>query len=235
MVAGCLAAGLAALAAVPPAWAASLGGLTSAAFVGYTFTFSTGAPTVIAYDSFDGPNGTDLDGLTIESGGAAWLAAGGAWAIQGDQARSTSAVSSVLLVDSGTADASVEATVSPNGNTQWDAYVIANSDAAFTAGLLANWWYAGDGTLSLYEGVGGVFTPLATVSGLYPGGAPGSAVIRLESSPSTVRVYLDDTLMITHALDGSEQALLKNAGQHHVGIGADLDATSTFDNFHVDA
>lgn len=233
-VAGCVVgAALAALAAVPPAAAGSLGGLLSATFAGYTFAFSPGAPTVVAADSFTGSDGTNLDGLAVESGGLTWAATGGTWTLQSGRARSTSAVSSALLVDGGSSGGAVEAAVSPGG-AAWDTYLILDADASFTTALVADWWSGSDGTIALYSEIDGTFTEVASVTDLYPGGAPASAVVRLEASATTVHVYLDGALVITYTLSGAEQTRFGAAGQTWAGIGTDLDPSSTFDDFHLD-
>jgi hypothetical protein len=156
--------------------------------------------------------------------------------VQSNQARSTSVGSGYLLFNGSSSNGSVEAKISRNGNSTWDTYVIFNSDSTFSNTLLANWWHNAGGSIDLYKGVSGNYTPLVSVSGLYPGTIPSSAVVRLESpSTSVIKVYLDGVLKITYTLSASEQTALKNSTHKYVGIGANADSSSTFDDFHVDA
>lgn len=219
-----------------PASARSLGGITSTGFGAFAFSSSTGAPTVVAYENFTGTTGANLIGTSTDSGGFTWSANLGTWTVQGNQARSTNVGSGYLMFNSSSSNGSVEAVISRNGNSTWDTYVIFNSDSTFSNTLLANWWHNAGGSIDLYKGVSGSYTPLVSVSGLYPGTIPSSATIRLESpSTSIIKVYLDGVLKITYTLTGSEQTLLKNASHRYAGIGANADASSTFDAFHLDA
>jgi hypothetical protein len=221
---------------VTGAAASSLGGVSSAGMAGFSFASSSGAPTVIAYENFTGSNGTAISGTTTDGGGFTWNANLGTWTVQGNQARSTSASDGNILFNGTSSNGSVEAKISRNGNNSWDTYVIFNSDSTFSNCLLADWWHNASGSIDLYKGVAGSFVQIASVNGLYPSTIPASAVIRLESpSTSIIKIYLDGVLKLTYTLSAAEQTALKNSTHRYAGFGANSDAISTFDNFHVDA
>jgi hypothetical protein len=227
---------IAALAAISGSSAASLGGVTVPGVSGFSFGAATGAPTVVAYENFSGADNSVILNTSTDGGGFTWLTNLGVWTVQGNQARSTSVGSGYLLFNGSSSNGSVEATISRNGNVLWDTYVIINSDSTFANGLLANWWHNAGGSIDLYKASGGSYIQVASVSNLYPGSIPASAVVRLESpSTSVIKVYLDGVLKITYTLSSAEQTALKNSTHRYAGIGDNVDALSTFDNFHLDA
>ncbi len=233
-----LAAGVAAalLSAIGAASAASLGGASAAGQAAFAFAASSGAPTVLAYERFTGTTNSNLNNTGTNSGGFTWTALNGSWSVQSNQARSTSADTSLLVFNSGVSNGSVEATIFRNGNASWDTGVVINANSTGTDGLYANWWSGTNGNIDLYKRVGSTFTQIASVSNLYASIVPASATIRIESpSTSVVKVYLDGVLKITYTLTSGEQTTFKNATHRYVGIEAYFDATSTFDNFHLDA
>lgn len=231
-----LGVGLAVAVLAADASAGTLGGVTAPGLAGFALSSATGAPTVVAHENFTGSNGAALLNTSTDGGGFTWTAGLGAWSVQGNQARSTSVGSGYLLFNGSSSNGSVEATINRNGNSTWDTYVIFNSDSTFSNTLLANWWNNASGSIDLYKGVSGSYIKLAGVTGLYPTTIPASAVVRLESpSNSIIKVYLDGVLKVTYTLTAGEQTTYKNSSHKYVGIGSNADASSTFDNFHVDA
>jgi hypothetical protein len=218
--------------------ASSLGGVTAPGLAGLTMSTSTGAPTVVAYENFTGSNGTNLDNTSTDGGGLTWLADNATWTIQSNSARSGNAVDSVLVVNGSSNDGAVEATIYRNGGTTFDAGLIVNGDSITNNMLYVEWRYQSNGELRLSKKVSDSPTTLGSVTALYPGGpstAPASIVLRLVSTSTTVTVYLDGVLMISHSLSGAETTLFKNSTHRWVGLTAVSDTTSTFDNWHLDA
>lgn len=214
--------------------AASLGGVTAPGLAAFVFAATSGASSVLAHENFTGTGGSNLNSTSTDSGGFTWAATSGTWTVQANQARSTSADTSILF-NSGVSNSSAEATISRNGNNSWDTNVAVNANASGSDALIANWWSGTNGNLDLYKRVSGSYTQLVTVSGLYPGTIPASATIRIESpSTSVIKVYLDGVLKITYTLTSGEVTTFKNNTHRHAGIGAYFDSSSTFDNFHLD-
>lgn len=233
-----LASGVAAavLSAIGAASAASLGGASAPGQAAFTLSATSGAPAVLAHENFTGTTSSSLNATTTDSGGFTWSAINGSWTVQSNQARSSSANTSLLVFNSGVSNGSVEATVNRNGNNSWDTSVVFNLNSTGTDGLYANWWSGTNGNIDLWKRVSGSYTQIVSVSNLYPGAVPASATIRIESpSSSIIKVYLDGVLKITYTLTSGEQTTFKNSTHRYAGVEAFFDGSSTFDNFHLDA
>lgn len=225
-----------ALLATGAASGATLGGVTSPGLAGFSMASTTGGPSVLAYDNFTGSNGSALLNTITDDGGHTWTASSGTWTVQSNQAQSTSVALGYLMFNGNSANGSVEATINRHGNNSWQTFLIFNADATTADALTVAWWSSNGGGLELYKDVAGTFTRLAGVTGLYPSTIPASAVVRLEStSSSIINLYLDGVLRATYTLTAGEQTTFKNSTHKYVGIGTTNDAISTFDNFHVDA
>ncbi len=211
--------------------ATGLGGVTAAKLSGFSMAASTGASTVVAWENFDGVNGTNLNGTTTDGGGKVWTRFGGQWSIQSNRARSTSAPTSGLVINSGLINGSVEATITASGT--YDSGVIFNSNSSGSNHLVATLISSGGGSIELWKRVSNTYTRLATVGGF---GNPTNVRVRIETTATTVRVYRAGVLQITRTLTAAEQTTFKNATHTFAGV-ADYDgnATSTFENFHVDS
>ncbi len=218
------------------AHAAGLGGVTSARLTASTQATSTGAPTVVAWEDFTGTDGTNLNGTPTNGGTPIWTAIRGTWRIIGNQAdASTGDVA--LVVDAGSPDRSVEATVR-RGGTTFDIGVVANMNAAGTEFITVELTSAANGRLEMWRYNGG-WTLLASVAGLYSGpatGWPASAVLRFESQPGGVmNVLLDGVPRLSHTLSAADQTVFKNTAHQRFGLYSYFDGVSRWDDFHVDA
>ncbi len=218
------------------AQAAGLGGVTSARLTASTQATSTGAPTVVAWEDFTGTNGTNLNGTATNGGGPSWNAIRGTWQILGNQADASNG-DVALVVDGGSPDRAVEATVW-RGGTTFDIGVVANMNAAGTQFITVELTSAANGRLEMWRFNGG-WTLLASVAGLYTGpaaGWPASAVIRFESQPGGVmNVLLDGVPRLSHTLTVGDQAVFKNGAHQLFGLYSYFDGVSRWDDFHVDA
>ena len=117
------------------------------------------------------------------------------------------------------------------------------SNAGATVFLAVEYTSTANGSLELWK-FNGAWTNLAKTTGLYPGGvttAPAALTLRAEASTpiapataTTVRCYLGGTLRLTFTLTAADQGTFSAAAQTYVGPYTYSDATSTFDNFHVD-
>lgn len=222
--------------------ASSLGGLAPNKLGAFTYGAATGAPVVSAWENFNGANGTNVNGTTTDGGGLTWSAPRCTWTLTGNQARST-ASDCPLVVNPALVNSSVEATISRNGSTAWDAGIIFQSNAAATRFLSAEYTAGSNGSLEIWSFNGG-WALLGSVTNLYPGGvatAPASIVLRVESpapvSPattSTLRFFINGTQVTTVTLSAANQGLYKIAGQTRSGVYTYYDSSSTFDNVHVD-
>lgn len=218
--------------------AASVGGLTSTALGAWSNVAATGAPTVVAWENFDGTNGTNLNGTTTDGGSRTLSRVGGTWTISSNRAVSTSA-DSYLLLNGSSASRAVEVTIHRNGATSFDGGPIVSGNSGASTLLSADWMSSSNGSIELWKKVGGSWTLLSSVSNLYPGGigtAPSSVTVRIDAiSSSLVTVSLDGVVRISYTLTASEQTTFKNASQTFAGIISYNTNQLTFDNFHVDS
>lgn|GEM_PF-6277652 len=230
-------AGVLAVALISAA-AASLGGLTSAALDAWSSAAATGAPSVVAWENFDGTNGTNLNGTTTDGGSRTWSRVGGTWTISSNRAVSTSA-DSYLHLNASSASRAVEVTVHRNGATSFDGGPIVDGNSGASDLLSADWTSNSNGSIELWKKVGGGWTLLSAVTGLYPGGiatAPSSVTVRIDAvSTSVVTVSLDGVVRITYTLTAGEQTTFKNGTHTYAGIISYNTNQLTFDNFHVDS
>ncbi|MFN8052040.1 MAG: hypothetical protein U0Q22_11415 [Acidimicrobiales bacterium] len=217
--------------ALTSASASSVGGVTARSLDGFTMSADPGAPTVIAWDAFDGTNGTNLNGATTDGGSKTWVKFGGNWSIQGNKAKSNAASPSGLILNAGVSSGSSEATITASGT--YDAEMITNSNSTGTDHLLLSWNSAAGGSLEIWKYQGSSYTVRASITGI---GAPTNAKVRLEStSGSVLNGYVDGVLRVTYTLTAGEQTTYKNGTHTYFGIVAYNDSASTFDNYHVDA
>ncbi len=233
-----LAAGVSALASASPirsASAASLGGVTAASLSSFSQASTTGAPTVLSWENFDGPDGTNISGTSPDWGPGTWRSIGGVWRIQGNQADSTSvSLGSINIHNPGLLDAATEVTLDRFGSTTFDAGILFN-DNDYSV-LILRYQSATNGTLALYGWNGG-YSLLASVPNLYPAGiatAPATVTVRARASGATVEAFLDGILLFTYTLTPAEQSVYKSAGHDGYGLWTEFDTTTKFDNFHVD-
>lgn len=222
-----------------PAAAAGAGGVTASALSAFNFAASTGAPTVVAWENFNGVNGTNLNGSVTDGGAKTWAVnpGGGSWTIQSNAARSTTANSS-LVIDAGSANGSAVATIVRNGATTFDLGLTINRNAAGTQFLTVEWTNASNGSLQLWSFNGG-WTALASVTNLYPGGiatAPASIVLTLTSSSANVLTgFINGVSVVSHTLSAANITTFKNATHQLVGPYQWSSNGIGWDNFHLDS
>jgi hypothetical protein len=201
---------------------------------------STGAPSVVAWENFNGANNTPLNGTVTDGGGKTWSVnpAGGNWRIQANMARPPNA-NTALLIDGGAANRTAAATVLRNGSNNFDVGLTINRNTTGTQFLTAEWTSTGNGTLMLQKYNSG-FTTLASVTNLYPGGigtAPASIVLSLSSTSANVlSASINGVPVLSTTLSAGDVAIYKNATHQLLGLyrGTTGNATPRWDDFHVD-
>lgn len=223
---------------VGSAGAASAGGVTAAALAAFNFASSAGVPTVVAWENFNGVDGTNLNGTTTDGGAKTWAVnpTGGTWTIQSNAARSTSANTS-LVIDGGSANGSGVVTLVRNGATTFDMGLTINRDAAGTQFLTAEWTNASNGSLQLWS-FNSSWTALASVTNLYPGGiatAPASITLTLTSSSANVlTAFINGVSVVNATLSAANITTFKNATHQLVGPYQWTSNGLGWDNFHFD-
>jgi hypothetical protein len=229
---------MAAIMGATSASAKGLGGVTSAQLSSLTMTASTGAPAVVAWDNFNGTNGTNLNGTTTDGGGKTWSVnvAGGSWTIQGNAARSSSSDTS-LVIDGGSSSRTITGTIFRNGATTFDAGFTINRNSAGTQFLTAEWTSTSNGSLELWKYNNG-WSLLMSVTNLYPSGigtAPASIVLSLASTTGNVlRAAINGTPVVSTTLSAADQSTYKNATHQLVGPYQYTVNGLTIDDVHVD-
>ncbi len=224
----------AALSGLSTASAASLGGVAAPDIAAFDQASTVNAPTVLAWENFDGANGTAINNTNPDWGPGVWRSLGGTWTVQGNQASVTSApLGSINIHVTGVSDAAVEATLHRNGSNTFDAGLLFN-DNDYSV-LLVRWRNNNNGSIELYKWNNG-YTRLARVRNLYNGATPtpASITLRVRTVGSLVEVFIDGGLVLTHTLNAGDTTTFKNAAHDGWGLWAERDATTTFDDFHVD-
>ena len=128
----------------------------------------------------------------------------------------------------GTVSAAVESATTDFGGNPRAGLIGLSNGASF---VYAVYDKAAGGTIQLYKYVGGVSTLLASTTGVGP---PIIAPIRLDALTNTIKVSWNGVLRLSYTLTAAEITLLKSAGHDRFGIMADGDASTNFDDFHVD-
>ena len=215
--------------------AATVGGVVSDELASFTFSSAAGAPTVLTWENFDGPNGTNISGTNPDWGPGVWRSLGGTWRIQGNQADSTSSsLGSINVHTPGLVDAAVEITLDRFGSTTFDAGLLFN-DNDYSV-LILRYQSAANGTLALYNWNGG-YTLMSSISNLYPGGiatAPATVTLRARSNGAQVDSFIDGVLAFSYTLSPAEQTIYKSPTHDGYGMWAEFDTTTKFDDFHID-
>lgn len=220
-----------------PADAASLGGLVPQNLTAVTTPAATGASTVIAWENFNGANGTNLNGTVTDGGTKTWAVnpAGGSWTIQSNRARSTRANSS-LVVNAGVFTHSVEATLLRNGATTFDAGLTINRNASGNRFLTVEWTSTSNGSLELWR-FNGSWTQVGGVTNLYPGGiatAPASIVLRLTSSATALSASINGVVVASYTFTAADITNFKVATQQLAGPYQWTSNGIGFEDLHVD-
>ncbi|MEZ5230473.1 MAG: hypothetical protein R2710_28535 [Acidimicrobiales bacterium] len=223
-------------AGVVSADAAGLGGITSRTLSASRQIKAAQAPTVIAWDNFNAPNNTNLNGRTTTGGGKTWIARRGTWTIQGNRA-DTNSGDVALVLDAGTPYAAVEATTF-RGGTTFDIGVVTNMNSAGTQFLTAELLSTNSGELQVWKYDGG-WTLLANVTNLYSGAAtgwPASTTVRMSSSTGGVMtVTIGGAVVSTFTLSAADRTTFQNATHQFFGLYSYFDGVSVWDDVHVDS
>ena len=210
------------------AGAANLGPQAPQTLGAWIIPGGTGAPNVITWANFTGPNNTNL-AATALNGGGTWIAQFGTWKLSSkNTANSSNTTLSNLTTAVGTVSAAVESTTLDFGGNPRAGLIGLSNGTSFVYAIYTK---TAGGTVQLYKYVSGVSTLLASTTGV---GLPIVAPMRLDAMTNTIRVWWDGTARLSYTLTASEVTLLKSAGHDRFGIIADGDASTTFDDFHVD-
>ena len=215
--------------------AASLGGIVPLALSAAKVTAASGAPAVVAWENFDGANGANLNGTTLDGGGLTWAAPRCTWTIQTNQARSTSG-DCPLVVNPAIWNYSAEVVVARNGASAFDAGCFFNSNAAATQFMSVEYTSGSNGSVELWSFNGG-WTFLGSVTNLYSGGigtAPATVTLRVQTTATQVIISLNGVAVLTYTLNAAQIATYKNATHTRAGLYTYFDAVSTFNDFHLD-
>jgi hypothetical protein len=226
------------VASATDASARSLGPLPAGQLSAFKMSTSTGAPTVVAWENFNGTNGTNLSGTTTDGGAKTWsVSRAGTWTIQGNQARTTSADTS-LVIDGGSDDRTIGGTIFRNGATTFDVGFTINRNAAGTQFLTAEWTSTSNGSMELWKYNSGAWTLLTSVTNLYPGGigtAPASILLSLSSTAANVlSASINGTAVVSTTLSAADQTTYKNATHQLLGPYQWTSNGLTWDDVHVD-
>lgn len=217
--------------------AAGLGGLQTSSFTTTAAGASSGAPTVLIWENFNGATGNLIAGTTTDGGGRTWAQWWSTWRIANNRARpETIDAWGIVGVDSGLVDFSVEATMFRNG-TQWGGGVFANGRNDGSRQISAEWTNLNNGSYELWSYNAGSWLMLGSVTNLYPGGpatAPSSIVIRLAAHGNSLVASYDGVPVMTVALTPAQVTTFKAAASRYAGLIVYEDTTSRFDDFHVD-
>lgn len=231
-----------AMSAAAPASAATLGGIGTRILTSVAVNATSGAPTVVVWENFNAANATNIVGTKTDGGAKTWSAPRCSWTVASNRAVSTRA-DCPLLVDSGNTSSIADINVARNGSTAWDAGIVLRSNAAATTFLAGEYTSASNGSVELWK-YDGSWVSLSRTTGLYPSGvatAPASVTLRVEAlapvapaTTTTIRASLDGTPRLSFTLTPSDHTLFAGAAQSFVGPYTYFDATTTFDNFHLD-
>lgn len=205
--------------------AASLNGAIAAKLGAWNVTQGTGAPTVLTWSSFTGATGTNLSGKALNGPGT-WIVDAGTWTIQTNRAAASNTTRANMSVNVGTQNATAVVTLTIGASAR--AGLVVNDNG--TAALYAIYSRNAGGRIRLYKD-NGTQTLLATVSGV---GTPASAVLKVDSTTTTIKVSFAGTQVLTYTLTAAEAATYHAAGNNRFGLIADRDTVTRFDDFHVD-
>ena len=216
--------------------AASLGGLTSRTLAAKRQLAPAGAPTVVAWENFDGSNGTRMDGRTTTGGGLTWTALRGNWRIRANAAGVNSG-DVALALTAPTPFHSIEATT-VRRRTTFDVGVFANMNASGDEFITAELTDANNGELQVWRYRSG-WTLLTAASNLYSGpasGWPTSAQVRLSSATGGVlTASLDGIAVATFTLSPADQAVFQTSSHRRFGLYSYNDGQSRWDDAHLDS
>ena len=228
--------------AVTPSFAATLGGVKAQSLTALSQTANAPSPTIVAWENFDGVNATGIAGTVTDGGAKKWIAPRCTWTLNSNRAQTTNA-DCTLIIDAGVVADSAEVTLVRNASTVWDSGLLLRSNAAATVFLTAEYTSVSNGSLELWR-YNGTWTALGRITGLYPSGvktAPASVVVRVEAptptapaTVTTIRCLLDGAVKLSVALSAADQASFSTTTQTYAGPYAYFDATTGFDNFHVE-
>lgn len=230
-------AAFAALAGTVHADARTLGGITSHKLTSYALSQQAGNPTVLRWEDFTGTNGTALVSTPLNNPpGGSWVAVAGTWTVNGSgRARLSSGTGNARVTTAaGTISAAVEAQLTVPASGSFNAGLVANDNQLTGAdgrALAVNYSNAGNGRITIIKRIGTANTTLATVSNL---GRIIPVTMRVDATTTTIRVYLNGTLVASYTLTATDASQLRTATNTGFGLWANNNTVTTFDNFHVD-
>jgi hypothetical protein len=203
-------------------------GLTVSSITASHVSGISAAPAKVTCDNFTG-NG-NMNGRAVREAAAcgafSWSVHRGTWNTNSNQARRNGNTSdSTVTVPAGSTDRMAQVDIFPSGGSG----VVAGLTLAHNGTTLLPRYLAvaivGTNSVQLRSSNGLLVTTLASAS------TPISNPTRLRASlsGSTVRVWVNDTLRITHNLTGLQQSAI---GGSRYGLYAS-GGSSTYDNFHL--
>ncbi len=221
---------------ISAASATSLGGLAPQSLMARTMVGTTGAKTVIAWENFNGANGTSIAGTTTDGGARIWAANPAAtWTISGNAARTTTANRSLVINPSQWNYTSEVRAF--RGGTNFDGGLTINRNSAGSEFITCEWTSNSNGSMEIWRFSGGGWAQWAGVANLYPGGiatAPASIVIGCGTNSTSVYATIDGVQVAAYTLTLAERTTFFRAANQLTGPYQWLATTMTFDDFHVD-
>jgi hypothetical protein len=174
-----------------------------------TVTGPTGAPTVYVWDNFDRANGAIGTAIATNVARSTSVATGNA------TINVPNVVNGRIDVDL-TFGATAQVGVDLDDDGSNNIMVLYRKSGATSQVRLYTW-----------IGTGALPPPVATANVT----SATAAALTVVANGSTVQVLWNGTQIITYTLTAAEIAALKNAGSNQVGLWAESDPTSRFDNF----
>jgi hypothetical protein len=221
------AATMAAPAAVPVASATSLGGVTSRRLGAWTLTGGSTAPTVLTWDGFTRPVGTDLNNAAT-GGGPVWRVIRGTWITATNQAQDKpSAQNAAVVVDCGRVNATVTAVLLP-GPTAYAGGVAFKSNG--TNLLYAYYRNQSGGSVEVGKVVNGNATPLASSANV---GAGVATTVSAAYAGGLVTIRINGVTVLTVSLSAADVTAF--GANTRNGLYADNDSQTLFDDFRCES
>lgn len=214
------------LGASMPASAALLA-LSTGGVAAFVQPAGPGTPTVARWTPFTAANGSNLNGAALNPSGT-WTIGSGTWTVDTNRAATSATANARIRTTAPSQYAAVETRLTfPGANRR--AGVLLNGSGA---NYLAVEWRnptATTGQIRIRR-----FAPTASTLASVTVGLPAAATLRVETFTNSINVYADGTLVLSHTLSAANVAIFKTASSTLFGLYASADATTRFDDFHVD-
>jgi hypothetical protein len=215
---------------VAPAFAASLGPLTSAALFAHNYSGGSGGAIT---DTFTHPSGTSL-ATTTDACGDQWTVVGGTFTITSGQTTisATSAlVTATVPLCGGSTDVNEEVggDMHSSGSSVFGLLLNAATGGRPATAVVYN--NAGAGTVRLQRlDAAGVATTWATVTGTVNAGNT-ARFLQAAYRNGVYTIYVNGTSVLTYTVSGATRTAVE--ANNALGIVAFTDTKSTFDNFQI--